>query len=55
MAISKLISTNPANEEIINSYIQHTSKEIDDIIIQTSLAQSKWKAKDIFSRIEIFH
>ncbi len=51
--MNKLISINPANENIINQYTQHTKKEVEKIIVKASIAQPIWKEKSINDRIKI--
>ena len=51
--MNKLISINPANENIINQYIQHTEEEVEEIIVKSSIAQLKWKDKNINERIKV--
>ena len=51
--MKKLISINPANENIINQYDQYSEKEVQNIIIESSIAQSEWKEKSIDERIKV--
>ena len=51
--MNKLISINPANENIINQYTQHTKKEVEKIIVKASIFQPIWKEKSINDRIKI--
>ena len=51
--MKKLISINPVNENIINEYNQHSEEEVLNIIIESSIAQSKWKEKSIDERTKV--
>ena len=51
--MNKLISINPANENIINQYTQHTKKEVEKIIVKASIFQPIWKEKSINDIIKI--
>ena len=47
----KLISINPTNLEIVNSYNVHDDSEVSDIILKASKIQSEWMKNDLDFRL----
>ena len=48
---SKLISINPTNLEILNSYDIYDESEVSDIILRTSKIQNEWRKRDLDFRL----
>jgi succinate-semialdehyde dehydrogenase/glutarate-semialdehyde dehydrogenase len=45
-----LSSTNPATEESIQSYSEHTPEEVEEILIKVDMAQQSWEKTDFDER-----
>jgi succinate-semialdehyde dehydrogenase/glutarate-semialdehyde dehydrogenase len=45
-----LSSTNPANEEAIQSYSEHTPEEVEEILKKVDMAQQSWEKTDFDER-----
>lgn len=52
--MSFLTSVNPATEEFIKEYAEHTDREVDDLLFKSNEAFKEWSKLDVCSRAKNF-